>query len=1107
MIISKKKLMICSFLCVLCGFCLLMSAVTFVFAEQKNSEAPAYEYEYPEVDSLTLPSILSDGMVLQQGEKVHLWGLTVAGRQVTATLALASSPDSVIAEANAVAGENGRFDIEIDGRTASFDKYVVKISDGVSTIEIKDVLFGEVWLTGGQSNMELQLQYVIDGPELIRAARSDEKYENLRIFLEPTMPEGKDIYSQFSYLPQFDIKGARWGKANIKDDVKIVSAVSYSCAQKMFEELNADGEDIPVAIINTAVGATSIEAWMSRTSIDNTPEVVDWLKNVKGNYISWENWTDSRPEKFNQMTAMFNEKIAPIAGFNVKGLLWYQGENNMGDQKSADFYSVALPAMVKDWSLNWWGDEKPFYCAFFHINQKEDNYTPESIPLFLEGLSTAWSENREFMMQVPIYDIPLTWDYGSFQYKATAHPLVKIPVGQRAARIVLGKVYEKYDDYLPATYVEKEIKDGAIYVKFENTAGRLYAKDGMPIRGFTVCGEDRVYVAAQAEIIDANTVKVWSEDVKDPVDVTYAFTCFNYSSNLYNGIDLPVIPFRSVRNSADVYYHAKDWMYADSLELWRDDGLPIGSENGGGAIRTVWQANTISIGFGSTLSTESGAQGNAVCFSYGKPGVFGFGVTGPKNRNTKNHLNNMVFGQFEKYKGLEINIKNNDNREKNVSVLIKTADGTIYTLPVATDYSPFIKLKSSQEYQKIIFSLDCLLDENGYCVYDTEDILLNVVALEIRVDDTAAGSISVDELKLRKVGVATVGLQMKDGFIGTGNYSGGKTEIVTGISGAVGYSVLTLGKQGVSFAEYDLNRGVSAKAEFLVRGGTFAVRTEDGIAPFDGLDVSLDDAIMTYIGSDGYKYAQADGVWYRYNAGSGEYNPITGENAIYPRVELPEELTPSVFAEVLVNGVWKKAEVSIDAIGAIGGFTQEKYSFALPQGGEKIRVCFTAPWREQTENGSSGMVPDREHSLMLSSVEIYGTKEVSDQKPQVVLKSEKTVYQKGETVVLQIAASDDVTSKEDMDIKVYLCGGDERKELTNASFTMSQDCRIEVVVKDGAGNETTQTLELKLGNASDVAENETHLGLILGITVPITVIALGVMTFVLVRKNKGEKKA
>ena len=93
------------------------------------------------------------------------------------------------------------------------------------------------------------------------------------------------------------------------------------------------------------------------------------------------------------------------------------------------------------------------------------------------------------------------------------------------------------------------------------------------------------------------------------------------------------------------------------------------------------------------------------------------------------------------------------------------------------------------------------------------------------------------------------------------------------------------------------------------------------------------------------------------------------------------------------------------------------------------------------------------------------------------------------------------------DIKVYLCEGDERKELTNASFTMSQDCRIEVVVKDGAGNETTQTLELKLGNASDVAENETHLGLILGITVPITVIALGVMTFVLVRKNKGEKKA
>ena len=133
------------------------------------------------------------------------------------------------------------------------------------------------------------------------------------------------------------------------------------------------------------------------------------------------------------MTALFNEKIAPIAGYPVKGLLWCQGDNNMGDQASADFYSVALPTMVEDWSLNWWKDEETFYCEFYQINAKEDNYQPDSIPMFVEGMSKAWSENREYMMQVPVYDIPLTWNYGPFEYKATAHPLDKIPIGQRGA--------------------------------------------------------------------------------------------------------------------------------------------------------------------------------------------------------------------------------------------------------------------------------------------------------------------------------------------------------------------------------------------------------------------------------------------------------------------------------------------------------------------------------------------------------------------------------------------------------------------------------------------------------------------------------------------------
>lgn len=1110
--IMKKKIILSSVLAVICGACLSFAGAAFAARASAASAAPEYAYEYPQVGELTLPSVLSDGMVLQQKENVHVWGLTVGGREVTASLALASAPDTVIAQGSSIAGENGRFDIEFDGRDASFDEYVVTVGDGSTTIHIEDVLFGEVWLTGGQSNMELQLQYVIDGPELIRAARGDDRYANLRLFLEPTMPEGKDLNSQFEYLPQFDIKGARWGRANVKDDVKIVSAVSYACARKMFEELNAEAQ-VPVAIINTAVGATSIEAWMSRTSIENTPEVVNWIKNIKKNYVSWENWTDSRPEKFNQMTAMFNEKIAPIAGFNVKGLLWYQGENNMGDQESADFYSKALPAMVKDWSVNWWKDEKPFYCAYFHINQKEDNYTAESIPLFLEGLSTAWSENRDNLMQVPIYDIPLTWNYGSFQYKATAHPLVKIPVGERAARIVLGKVYKMYENYLPATYLGKEAKNGSVYVEFENTAGKLYAKDGAPLRGFAICGEDRLYVPAEAEIVDGKTVRVWSEDVKNPVDVTYAFTCFNYSSNLYNGIDLPVIPFRSARNAADIYYHAKDWMFADAIEMWRDDGQSVDNESAGaGAVRTVWQANPIGSGFGSTLTLEEGKAGNAVRFGYGRGGTFGFGVTGPANRNTKNHLNNMIFGQFEKYNGLELNIKNNDARAKTISVAVRTSDGKEYLLPFAENFETAAVLLPSAEYQKFLAALNCAVGADGRIIYDTEDIMLNITALEIRVSDTAAGSVSADELKLRTVGAADLSRRIVDNFAADGNYTGGgERTVVSGIDGAVGRTVLTLGKEGTASAEYDVNGALRAQVNLLARGGTFAVLTDGGLAPFTGTEAVLADIVPTYIGSDGFKYAQSDGVWYRYSAGSGSYRPLSGENAVFPKIELPDELTPSIGAEVFRNGDWQAVGAEVVSVDVFGNYTEESYAFELPQGSEKLRVNFTAAWREQAADGGSGMAADRGRSVMLSAVALFSTETAADGKPQIVIGTDKAEYTVGDRVTLHIAAYDDLTFAKDLEVKVILIEGGKRTELDSASFVIGGACTIEVSAKDGAGQEQTAALDLTAKAAvpseGGNSEKDGNLGLILGITIPAAAIVIGAAAFFAVKKIKGGKKA
>ncbi len=1120
MILKTRKGMIAGIILMLFFIASILSFTIFACDARlvRAAEAPEYKYEYPKVQELTLPSVLSDGMVLQQDKQVHIWGLTVSGKEVTASLLDAEGAS--LASGKATADADGRFDIYFDGQDASFAKYTVKVQDDTKEIVISDVLFGEVWLTGGQSNMELQLQYLIGGPDLIRAARADTKYENFRIFLEPTMPEGMTIESDFAYLPQFDIAGARWGYANNKDDLKIVSGLAYACAQQMFEGLNAGGKEVPVAIMNTAVGATSIEAWMSRTSIDETPEVVNWLKNIKKNYVSREAWNTTKVEKFNQMTALFNEKIAPIAGYPVKGLLWCQGDNNMGDQASADFYSVALPTMVEDWSLNWWKDEETFYCEFYQINAKEDNYQPDSIPMFVEGMSKAWSENREYMMQVPVYDIPLTWNYGPFEYKATAHPLDKIPIGQRGARIILGNVYGLYEESTPATYLEMEVQGNSVYVTFEN-AGKdgLHTKDDLPVRGFTICGEDRLFVAAEAEIVDKDTVRVWSDDVETPVAVTYGYTCFNGGCNLYNGIDMPVVMFRSDRDASNQYYHAKDWMWADSIELWIDNGVPP-TDPDAASMRPVWQTNPISKNLGASVSSDDTAIKNkSVRMTYSRGGTYGFGVVGPANRTGK--LNNMIFGQWYLYEGLEFNLMNNDAREKSVSVVIDTFSHGKYTLPFVGTYSASAALNDSDEWQTFEVALNCLIDENDYYVYDTQDILVDLAAFEIRVEDDAAGSVSVDELLLRPECSLDIAAENADSFTGEGAYANaGGTEVFTGLGGAVGRTVLTLGKTGTASAQYDAEGALLARVTLLARGGAYAKQVSGSIVASDGkTDVSA--AVATFIGSDGFKYAQSAGAWYRFVKESGKY-------AAVPSAQLPDELTPVVFAEAYCDDAWTPLTGSLVSVSDAGaGYTEEVFEFSLPQGSSLVRVSFTSEWRELAENGNSGTLADRAHQVMLSGVTLLRAgSEGENAAPQIVLHADRESYTVGDTVMLSIAACDDRTAASELEVTVNLIVGGQKTALDSSSFVIGQNCTVEVIVKDGDGATQTAALQLTAqekpsdsGDTQDPSDTESpadtdkkeepteggsNAGLIAGLCIAGAAV-IAAVAVILVKIRKGRK--
>ena len=196
--------------------------------------------------SFKLPSLVSDGMVLQRNEELMIWGWSEADQEVKINF----KGEEYLTEAN----QEGKWSLILPSQKAG-GPYEMKISSSDQKIEIEDILIGEVWLCSGQSNMELPMQRVKDRyAEEIKEAGNDQ----LRIFKVPILYNFKEENE--------DIKEAKWKKVN-QDNILDFSAVSYFFAKKLNEKYK-----VPVGVINASVGGSPVEAWMSRKALEDYPE-------------------------------------------------------------------------------------------------------------------------------------------------------------------------------------------------------------------------------------------------------------------------------------------------------------------------------------------------------------------------------------------------------------------------------------------------------------------------------------------------------------------------------------------------------------------------------------------------------------------------------------------------------------------------------------------------------------------------------------------------------------------------------------------------------------------------------------------------------------------
>lgn len=483
--------------------------------------------------SLWLPHSLSDHILFQQNEPIVLWGKADAGSKINIMM-IDEESQKVVRETHAAADATGHWKAELKSLKASFRTYGIKITTELEDRLIHDVIVGELWLTGGQSNMDLPLRYIIGGREMIAAAKDDA----IRVFYQRGMDQS--WWKRVPREPVDDALDGRWLPAN-GTNVAECSGVAYTFALALHDALNKGGKQVPIGVMNTAVGATAIGSWISRPTMERDAE----LKSKLPTHWDVGEWKEYY-QPWSQATALFNLKIAPLTNHAVRGFLWYQGESDAWfGETGAAFYKKTQTALIEDWRNHWGGKSRPFILSQLHAYDDGGKMPTEKLE--------TWAYFREAQFEVTqsvpktaaiaIHDVPLTWDYGDFAYKGFVHPLDKRPVGERMALAARVIAYAEPVEYRGPMFDRLEIAGTNAVVHFKDAKG-LKLNGGGPLLGFGLCGPDRRFAEADARIA-GETVLVRNPAITNPVAVTYGFSSMNHCANLFNGQGLPAYPFRS----------------------------------------------------------------------------------------------------------------------------------------------------------------------------------------------------------------------------------------------------------------------------------------------------------------------------------------------------------------------------------------------------------------------------------------------------------------------------------------------------------------------------------------------------------------------------------
>jgi sialate O-acetylesterase len=446
--------------------------------------------------SLTLPDQISNNMVLQHSTWVRLWGVAPANSEVRISRSWNATPSLTISS------PSGAFEALIDTPPASFTPQTLTFSCGAALVHLTNILIGEVFIGSGQSNMAMPLDGFVRCPVLhsdIVIAKSA-KYSSIRM---------ATVAHNMSLTP-LEFAVGRWQICDPSTSPSW-SAVGFFFARALQKTLQ-----VPVGVLSVAWAGARLEAFLPREIVESLGERV--------------NYSDKRPAAI-----VYNNFIWPVRRYTVRGVLWYQGESNVG---FAANYSARFAILAAHWRNIFGIPDMPFLSVQIAPFRRD------------QGLEWALLREAQFAAQ---FAVPNLWIIATADLvdpvfeQPQLHPQNKKDVGRRLAWTALNHLYGYTEIACDSPSFDKlEIGAGNISVYFKNAELGLSPWDG--IRGFEIAGDDRKFYDAEAKLgkgeDQRTTVVVWSPQVPKPVAVRYCFRNWQVG-NLYNVRGFGAFPFRS----------------------------------------------------------------------------------------------------------------------------------------------------------------------------------------------------------------------------------------------------------------------------------------------------------------------------------------------------------------------------------------------------------------------------------------------------------------------------------------------------------------------------------------------------------------------------------